>query len=415
MRAGSLSCPNAAKGCIAVYQFRCMHIGGLGSMCAALYTLPITARGGRADDALMPRRRACWASWNFLGSSAAERRTDAVCVTYYVQSLQRLPPAAPQLFVTLNPPTPPDAAKTFNRLPLAHPEFGFASWRAQARLPEMQGSKGCVYYAGAWCGYGFHEDGMRAAVAVLDALQLPLPWVPCATSPHCSLLDSWRCGALRRYLRASVREGALTITWPWGADDAFGDADASAAEAPYRVACSYAAEHPHRAGTAATAVHVDLSVAREADAEVLACPGPSGRPAAAHVRMLSVHNALGLATRLPLLALLRAYAARDLEVDDLGALCGVLLRNWQRLLAEGRRAGLAQRLGAALAIGGGARGLTHTAEAVMLSAERAFDACGARQSGSCRFCNASLCSTRNTTHAPLDLVAATAEAVRTAV
>lgn len=40
-------------------------------------------------------------------------------------------------------------------------------------LPKVQGTGGgCVYYTGAWCGYGFHEDGMRSAVAALHAMGL---------------------------------------------------------------------------------------------------------------------------------------------------------------------------------------------------------------------------------------------------
>lgn len=353
-----------------------LHFQSAGVTAGVVFQAHMLTTHNHADESLMPRRRACWASWNFLGSSSAESRTDAVCVSYYVQSLQRLPPHAPQLFVTLNPPTPPDPAKTYNQLPLAHPEFGFASWRAQARLPEVQGAKGCVYYAGAWCGYGFHEDGMRAAVAVLDALSLPLPWVARSTSPHCSLFDARRCDALRRYLRAAVLEGGLTITWSWGADDAFGD-EGGAGEVPYRVASACAAEHPHRAGSAATAVHADLRRDREVHAEVLAGPGPMGRPAAARVRVLSVREYMATATHLPLLALLRAYAARAIEVDDLGALCGLLLRNWQRLLQAGPRPGLVQRLCAAVLHGTDARGLALTADAVTLAAEQTFDHFGA--------------------------------------
>ena len=33
----------------------------------------------------------------------------------------------------------------------------------------LQGTGG-VYFAGAWCGYGFHEDGIKAAVAAVEAM-----------------------------------------------------------------------------------------------------------------------------------------------------------------------------------------------------------------------------------------------------
>jgi hypothetical protein len=60
---------------------------------------------------------------------------------------QNLPPSAPQLFVTLNPPSPPAADKTIKRLALAHPAFSSASYRAQERVPSIQGTGG-VYFAG---------------------------------------------------------------------------------------------------------------------------------------------------------------------------------------------------------------------------------------------------------------------------
>ena len=56
------------------------------------------------DESLMPRRRAVWASWNYIGgeSEAPER----VCVTYWMNRLQNLPTRT-NVFVTLNPSRPP--------------------------------------------------------------------------------------------------------------------------------------------------------------------------------------------------------------------------------------------------------------------------------------------------------------------
>lgn len=52
-----------------------------------------------------------------------------------------------------------------------------ASIAAQAQLPSLQGHRD-TYYAGAWTAYGFHEDGIRSAVAVVEAMGGSLPWVP---------------------------------------------------------------------------------------------------------------------------------------------------------------------------------------------------------------------------------------------
>ena len=59
-----------------------------------------------SDDRLMPRRRAVWASWNHIGGNSDEEARDCPTVTYWMNSLQRIPHDTP-LFVTLNPKREP--------------------------------------------------------------------------------------------------------------------------------------------------------------------------------------------------------------------------------------------------------------------------------------------------------------------
>jgi predicted NAD/FAD-binding protein len=40
---------------------------------------------------------------------------------------------------------------------------------AQKQLPQVQGRRR-VWLAGAWTGYGFHEDGLKSGLAVAGAL-----------------------------------------------------------------------------------------------------------------------------------------------------------------------------------------------------------------------------------------------------
>ena len=94
------------------------------------------------------RARATWASWNCIKTERPDEATAAVCVSYWVNLLQNLPAGTPDLFVTLNPPSPPDAAKTVRRVQLAHPLFDGAAVAAQARVGGLQGSGG-VYFCGA--------------------------------------------------------------------------------------------------------------------------------------------------------------------------------------------------------------------------------------------------------------------------
>ena len=124
------------------------------------------------DLSLMPRRRAAWASWNFLREGRDETR--AVAVTYWMNRLQNLDPARP-LFITLNPYAPPAPEKTFARYSYSHPQFTAAAIAAQKRLPEIN-ARGRISYCGAWAGHGFHEDGLSSGLAAALRLGAPAPW-----------------------------------------------------------------------------------------------------------------------------------------------------------------------------------------------------------------------------------------------
>ncbi len=173
----------------------------------------------------MPVNRKVWASWNFLGSSGPEGDTAAVCVSYWVNRLQRLPAGAPDLFVTLNPPRAPAPQHVKRKLTLAHPVFSFKSWEAQSRVAALQGGGGgTTFFAGAWCGYGFHEDGIRAAVAAVQAMGVrQLPWEPRATSPKVSLAQQWFLGLFDRFAKQAFKVGHLRVILPTGYELSYGD------------------------------------------------------------------------------------------------------------------------------------------------------------------------------------------------
>ena len=113
------------------------------------------------DPRFMPQDRGAWAAWNAM--------PDGV-VTYWVNALQ--PGASTDdIFVTLNPTVViadgPD--KVLWRQTLSHPILDAKAARGRDKLASMQGHMQC-YFAGAWCGYGFHEDGLRSAHVAVDAL-----------------------------------------------------------------------------------------------------------------------------------------------------------------------------------------------------------------------------------------------------
>lgn len=132
------------------------------------------------DASLMPRRKRLWASWNYLTEGrgdAADGTADGhrdVAVTYWMNRLQNIDRRYP-LFVSLNPLAEPDPASVFGRFEYEHPVFDAAAVQAQSRLPDIQG-KHRTWFCGSYCGYGFHEDGLRAGIAVAKALGSPPPW-----------------------------------------------------------------------------------------------------------------------------------------------------------------------------------------------------------------------------------------------
>ena len=125
------------------------------------------------DERLMPVRKKVWASWNYLRSS--DQRSDAnVAVSYWMNRLQGIDPAKP-LFVTLNPDREPRPELVFGEYSYDHPQFGRDAMFVQARLKTIQGDNK-TYFAGAWTGYGFHEDGLSSGIAAAEALGATLPW-----------------------------------------------------------------------------------------------------------------------------------------------------------------------------------------------------------------------------------------------
>jgi predicted NAD/FAD-binding protein len=125
------------------------------------------------DPRLMPSRRRAWASWNYL-SEAGSEDGPRVAVTYWMNRLQHIDRKYP-LFVSLNPTVEPDPASVFARMHYDHPVFDTAAIRAQRALPSIQG-RGGIWYCGSYCGWGFHEDGLRAGISVARALGVEPPW-----------------------------------------------------------------------------------------------------------------------------------------------------------------------------------------------------------------------------------------------
>jgi predicted NAD/FAD-binding protein len=125
------------------------------------------------DARLLPRRESLRAAWNYMGlaDNAAER---PVGVSYLLNKLQPLPFATP-VVVTLNPPVEPAPDKVIAAFDYEHPMFDLAAIEAQRELASIQGRRG-LWFCGAWAGFGFHEDGLKAGLAVANQLGAYAPW-----------------------------------------------------------------------------------------------------------------------------------------------------------------------------------------------------------------------------------------------
>ncbi|SFU76750.1 Predicted NAD/FAD-binding protein [Paenacidovorax caeni] len=120
------------------------------------------------DTRVMPRRRAAWAAWNYERAADGAQESAQVCLHYWLNRLQPLPFAQPVL-VSLNPVSPIDPAKILGEFDYDHPVFDLSAWSAQKQVAELQGVQR-TWFAGAWTGYGFHEDGLQSGYRAADAL-----------------------------------------------------------------------------------------------------------------------------------------------------------------------------------------------------------------------------------------------------
>lgn len=113
------------------------------------------------DASLLPRRKLAWAAWNY---HLLPHRPDRAVVTYHMNRLQRLS-ASHEFCVTLNHTQAIDPAKILRRITYHHPVYSQEAVAAQKRHNEISGINR-TSYCGAYWGFGFHEDGVKSALAV---------------------------------------------------------------------------------------------------------------------------------------------------------------------------------------------------------------------------------------------------------
>ena len=118
------------------------------------------------DTSVLPRAPRAQASWNYSMQSCSAAAT-TVQVSYNMNRLQRLE-AAQTYVVSLNAENRIDPSTVLARMDYEHPVYDTGSVSAIKRLPEL--NDGTLAFAGAYHGWGFHEDGCRAGVAAAASL-----------------------------------------------------------------------------------------------------------------------------------------------------------------------------------------------------------------------------------------------------
>ena len=120
------------------------------------------------DTRCLPARRKAWSAWNYQSHQGSDGANPQVCVHYLLNLLQPLPCSTP-VIVSLNPIDAPDPARVIATFDYAHPVFDQGAVAAQAGVARFQGAQN-TWFAGAWTGYGFHEDGLKSGLAIAASL-----------------------------------------------------------------------------------------------------------------------------------------------------------------------------------------------------------------------------------------------------
>lgn len=118
------------------------------------------------DERRMPKLRKAWASWIVRRDRDAPERAG---ISYWMNALQGIP-GPTQYIVSLNQTDRIAAERILVRRSYRHPVYTPESRAAQRRLGEISGADR-LHFCGACWGYGFHEDAVRSARAVVDAIE----------------------------------------------------------------------------------------------------------------------------------------------------------------------------------------------------------------------------------------------------
>jgi len=119
------------------------------------------------DTSVMPKKRLAWAAWNYQRTDTHSENAH-VCLHYWLNKLQPLP-FSQDVLVSLNPAMSIAQACVLGEFDYDHPVFDLDAIQAQRQMHQLQGQQH-TWFAGAWMGYGFHEDGFKAGKAAANGV-----------------------------------------------------------------------------------------------------------------------------------------------------------------------------------------------------------------------------------------------------
>jgi predicted NAD/FAD-binding protein len=117
------------------------------------------------DISVMPTIRKAWASWNHVINKEDGRSS----TVYWMNELQK-PDTKTNYFVSINPFQQIDKNKIIKELAYDHPLFTVENFAIQQRLQELNKDTK-IFFAGAYFGHGFHEDGIKSGLQVAEILK----------------------------------------------------------------------------------------------------------------------------------------------------------------------------------------------------------------------------------------------------
>ena len=117
-----------------------------------------------SDESFMPKKKLAWSSWNSISNGGK------TCVTYWLNNLQNLK-CDQNFFLTLNPISEINKKKILKNINFTHPYFNSETLEYQKSLLSLQGKKR-TWYCGSYFSYGFHEDGIKSAINLIENFKI---------------------------------------------------------------------------------------------------------------------------------------------------------------------------------------------------------------------------------------------------